>query len=148
LRTGRPVKMIYRRDESFTGHVHRHPARMWYRHEADGDGKLVRVEARIVLDGGAYTSTTPAVLANACYFAVGPYRSDSVAIDGAGVRTNNPPCGAMRGFGAVQVCFAAESQMDRLAAELGMDPLELRRRNALRTGDPLPTTGQVIVTPL
>ena len=148
LYTGRPVKMVYHRAESFTGHVHRHPARMWYRHEADALGNLVRVEARILVDGGAYASTTAAVLANACYFAVGPYRCESVAIDGAGVRTNNPPCGAMRGFGAVQVCFAHESQMDLLAAELEIDPLELRRRNALATGDVLPTTGQLITTPL
>ncbi len=148
LHTGRPVKMVYHRAESFAGHVHRHPARMWYRHEADQEGRLVRVTARILLDGGAYASTTGAVLGNACYFAVGPYRCDSVAVDGAGVRTNNPPCGAMRGFGAVQVCFAHESQMDRLAARLGMDPLELRRRNALRRGDPLATTGQIIETSL
>lgn len=148
LHTRRPVKMVYHRAESFTGHVHRHPARLWYRHEADREGKLVRVEARVVLDGGAYASTTAAVLANACYFAVGPYRCDSVAVDGAGARTNNPPCGAMRGFGAVQVCFAYETQMDRLAAELDIDPLEIRRRNALATGDPNPTTGQIIVTPL
>jgi xanthine dehydrogenase D subunit len=148
LHTGRPVKMVYRRGESFTGHVHRHPARLWYRHEADHDGRLVRVAARVVIDGGAYASTTAAVLANACYFAVGPYRCDSVAVDGAGTRTNNPPCGAMRGFGAVQVCFAYEAQMDRLAAELGIDPLELRRRNALETGDRLATTGQLIETPL
>jgi xanthine dehydrogenase D subunit len=148
LHTGKPVKMVYDRSESFTGHVHRHPALMWYRHEADEDGRLVRVEARIIIDGGAYASTTAAVLGNACYFAVGPYRCDSVAVDGAGTRTNNPPCGAMRGFGAVQVCMAYEAQMDKLAAELGLDPLEIRRRNALATGDVLATTGQRIETPL
>jgi xanthine dehydrogenase D subunit len=148
LHTGRPVKMVYRRSESFTGHVHRHPAWLRYRHEAEEDGRLVRVEAHVLLDGGAYASTTSAVLANACYFAVGPYKCESVAVDGAGVRTNNPPCGAMRGFGAVQVCFAYESQMDRLADALGMDPLELRVINALESGDPMPTTGQMIQTPL
>jgi len=144
LRTGRPVKMVYDRAESFVGHVHRHPARMWYRHEADADGQLVRVEAKLILDGGAYGSTTAAVTANATYFAVGPYRVDTAVVDGYGVRTNNPPCGAMRGFGAVQSCFAYESQMDRLAAELGLDPLELRRRNALGHGDPMPTSGQIV----
>lgn len=148
IHTGRPVKMVYHRSESFAGHVHRHPAHIWYRHHADLDGNLLRVEARILLDGGAYASTTGAVLANACYFAVGPYRCESVSVDGVGVRTNNPPCGAMRGFGAVQVCFGYEAQMDRLAAELGMDPLDIRRRNVLATGDPMPTTGQVITTPL
>ncbi|HET9201981.1 MAG TPA: molybdopterin cofactor-binding domain-containing protein [Acidimicrobiia bacterium] len=148
LHTGWPVKMVYRRSESFTGHVHRHPAWLRYRHEADRDGRLVRVEASVVLDGGAYASTTSAVLANACYFAVGPYTCDSVAVDGVGVRTNNPPCGAMRGFGAVQVCFGYESQMDRLAHALEMDPLTLREINALETGHPLATTGQVIQTSL
>jgi CO/xanthine dehydrogenase Mo-binding subunit len=148
LHTGRPVKMVYHRSESFAGHVHRHPAWLRYRHEADSDGRLVRVEAEVLLDGGAYASTTSAVLANASYFAVGPYRCDSVAVDGVGVRTNNPPCGAMRGFGAVQVCFGYEAQMDRLAEALEMDPLELRELNALGTGDPMPTTGQMIETPL
>ncbi len=148
LHTGRPVKMVYDRSESFTGHVHRHPARMWYRHEADDQGRLVRVEARVLLDGGAYASTTSAVLANASYFAIGPYRCESVAVEGIGARTNNPPCGAMRGFGAVQVCIGYEAQMDRLAAQLGLDPLEVRRRNALATGDRMPTTGQRIETPL
>jgi CO/xanthine dehydrogenase Mo-binding subunit len=144
LHTGRPVKMVYDRSESFVGHVHRHPARMWYRHEADTDGTLRRVEARILLDGGAYASTSSAVLANAAYFAAGPYRVDSVSVHGAAVRTNNPPCGAMRGFGAVQSCFGYESQMDRLADALGMDPIDLRLHNALATGDRIPTSNQVI----
>lgn len=144
LRTGRPVKMEYDRSESFVGHVHRHPARMWYRHEADDTGKLVKVEARIILDGGAYAHTSKAVLSNAAFFAVGAYNCDNVFIDAAVARTNNPPAGAMRGFGVVQVDFAAESQMDRLALELGMHPLELRRRSAIGPGDPLATSGQII----
>jgi xanthine dehydrogenase D subunit len=143
LRTGRPVKMIYSREESFFGHVHRHPARMHYRHHADRDGTLVKVEARIVLDGGAYASSSTAVIANACAFAAGPYRVPNAHIDGWAVRTNNPPCGAMRGFGAVQACFAYEAQMDKLAAALEMDPVDLRLHNALRSGDTL-ITGQVI----
>ena len=145
LRTGRPVKVVYDRAESFAGHVHRHPAQMWYRHEADRDGRLVKVAARLILDGGAYASTTSAVLANASYFAVGPYRVDNVVVDGIGVRTNNPPAGAMRGFGAVQSCFGYESQMDQLAVALGVAPLEVRRRNALGPGDLNSTTGQPIV---
>jgi xanthine dehydrogenase D subunit len=143
LRTGRPVKMLYSREESFHGHVHRHPARLWYRHHADPDGRLVKVEARIVLDGGAYASSSTAVIGNAVCFAAGPYRVPNADVDGWAVRTNNPPCGAMRGFGAVQVCFGHEAQMDRLAAALAMDPVELRLRNALAPGDELPT-GQVI----
>ncbi|CAN5897272.1 xanthine dehydrogenase subunit D [soil metagenome] len=139
LATGRPVKMLYSREESFFGHVHRHPARMTYRHHATRTGDLVKVEARLVLDGGAYASSSTAVIANASCFAAGPYRVPNAVIDGWAVRTNNPPCGAMRGFGAVQACFGHESQMDRLAAALGMDPVDLRLRNALRTGDVLPT---------
>ncbi|HJO79076.1 MAG: xanthine dehydrogenase subunit D [Acidimicrobiales bacterium] len=141
--TGRPVKMVYSREESFHGHVHRHPAQMWYRHHADRDGTLVRVEARLILDGGAYASSSSAVIANATCFAAGPYRVPSAEINGAAVRTNNPPCGAMRGFGAVQTCFAHEAQMDRLAKALGMDPVELRLHNALVPGDKL-LTGQTI----
>lgn len=148
LRTGRPVKMIYSRSESFTGHVHRHPARLWYRHEADPDGTLRRVRSRIIIDGGAYHSTSSAVIGNAVFHAVGPYRCDSVTVEGIAVRTNNPPCGAMRGFGAVQACFAHEAQMDKLADALGMDRVELRIRNALGAGDPLNTTGQILSTPL
>ena len=118
LHTGKPVKMVYSRDESFFGHVHRHPAKMWYRHHADRDGRLVKVEARIVLDGGAYASTSSAVIANASCFAAGPYKVPSAHVVGLAARTNNPPCGAMRGFGAVQTCFGHESQMDKLAAAL------------------------------
>ena len=148
LYTGRPVRMVYDRQESFAGHVHRHAARMWYRHEADREGNLVRVEAKLLLDGGAYTETSPAVIANAVYFSVGPYRCPTVMIDGYAVRTNNPPSGAMRGFGAVQTCFAHEAQMDRLAAALNLDPLQFRLHNALGRGDQLPTSGQVITEPL
>jgi xanthine dehydrogenase D subunit len=143
LRTGRPVKMSYLRDESFVGHVHRHPARMRYRHHATAAGDLVKVEAEVLLDGGAYASSSSAVVSNAARFACGPYRVPNALVDATVVRTNNPPCGAMRGFGAVQVCFAHESQMDKLAARLGMDPVELRLRNALATGDVLPT-GQTL----
>ncbi len=144
LATGRPVKMAYDRSESFVGHVKRHPSRMWYRHEADEDGKLVKVEARLILDGGAYAHTSRAVTANAAYFVVGPYNCDNVIVEASAVKTNNPPCGAMRGFGAVQTCFGSEMQMDRLAEALDMDPLELRRRNFLAAGDPLATSGQII----
>jgi xanthine dehydrogenase D subunit len=148
LRTGRPVKMVYDRTESFVGHVKRHAALMRYRHEADRDGRLVRVEARLLLDSGPYEATSAAVVANSTYFALGPYRCDRVEVDGYALRTNNPLSGAMRGFGANQPCFAAESQMDRLAAALGIDPLDLRLRNAIGPGDHLATTGQRIEHPL
>ena len=143
LRTGRPVKMVYNRQESFVGHIHRHPARIWAEHRATAAGQLVSVRMRILLDGGAYASSSEAVISNACAFAVGPYAVENVLIDGLVVYTNNPPCGAMRGFGAVQTCFAAEAQMDRLAAELGIDSVELRLLNALEPGGSL-ATGQEI----
>ncbi|HZA76633.1 MAG TPA: xanthine dehydrogenase subunit D [Acidimicrobiales bacterium] len=143
LRTGHPVKMTYLRDESFVGHVHRHPARMRYRHHATAAGDLVKVEAEVLLDGGAYASSSSAVVSNAARFACGPYRVPNALVDATVVRTNNPPCGAMRGFGAVQVCFGHESQMDKLATRLGIDPVELRLRNALSTGDVLPTGQKV-----
>jgi xanthine dehydrogenase D subunit len=144
LVTKKPIKMVYSREESFFGHVHRHPARLWYRHHADRDGNLVNVECRMVFDGGAYASSSTAVISNATSFAAGPYLVPNAAVDGYAVRTNNPPCGAMRGFGAVQTSFAAEAQMDKLAGALGMDPIELRLRNALKTHDML-LTGQVII---
>jgi CO/xanthine dehydrogenase Mo-binding subunit len=146
LHTGRPVKMVYGREESFYGHVHRHPARLRYEHGATRDGRLVYVKARIVLDGGAYASSSTAVCANAATLGIGPYKVDNVVMDSYVVYTNNPPCGAMRGFGAVQACFAYESQMDKLAAVLGIDPVELRIRNGLSTGDTMPT-GQVVEGP-
>jgi CO/xanthine dehydrogenase Mo-binding subunit len=143
LHTARPVKFVYTRDESFVGHVHRHPAKVWCEHRATKEGKLVAVRMRILLDGGAYASSSTAVASNAASFAAGPYRVDNALIESTAVYTNNPPCGAMRGFGAVQTCFAAESQMDKLAAVLGIDPVELRLLNALQPGDVLPT-GQTI----
>ncbi|HEY7432186.1 MAG TPA: xanthine dehydrogenase subunit D [Streptosporangiaceae bacterium] len=143
LRTGRAVKMSYGREESFLGHVHRHPSRIWIKHGANADGRLVAVAARLLFDGGAYSSSSPAVVGNAATFAAGPYEVPNARIEGTVVFTNNPPCGAMRGFGAPQVCFAHEAQMDKLAARLGLDPVELRLRNAMRTGSVLPT-GQVL----
>ncbi|WP_027946327.1 xanthine dehydrogenase subunit D [Amycolatopsis taiwanensis] len=146
LHTGRPVKMVYNREESFYGHVHRHPAKLYYEHGADRDGKLVYVRARIFLDGGAYASSTPAVVANAATLGAGPYDVPNVSIDCWGAYTNNPPCGAMRGFGAVQAAFAYESQMDKLAAACGLDPVEVRVRNAMGEGSRMPT-GQVVDSP-
>ncbi len=139
LHTGRPVKIVYNREESFAGHVHRHPAKIWAEHRATGDGRLVTVRLRILLDGGAYASSSTAVTSNAACFGLGPYRVDNALIEATCVYTNNPPCGAMRGFGSVQSCFAAEAQMDKLARALGIDPVELRLLNALGPGDVLPT---------
>src|SRR5215210_1840259 len=146
LHTGRPVKMMYNREESFYGHVHRHPCKMSYEHGARRDGMLVYVRARLVFDGGAYASSSNAVCLNAATFACGPYDVPNADIESYMLYTNNPPCGAMRGFGAVQVCFAHEAQMDRLAGELGMDPVELRIKNAVKPGDRFPF-GQEVPPP-
>lgn len=146
LRTGRPVKIVYNRFESFFGHVHRHPAKLWYEHGATRDGKLTHLRCRIVLDGGAYASASPAVVGNAASLAAGPYVVDDVDIEALALYTNNPPCGAMRGFGAVQACFAYEAQMDRLAAALDLDPVEFRQRNAMEQGTIMPT-GQPVDAP-
>jgi xanthine dehydrogenase D subunit len=143
LRTGRPVKMSYGREESFFGHVHRHPATMRYEFGAEKDGTLVYGRAEILLDGGAYASTTAAVVGNAGTLGMGPYRFPSVAVDAYGVYTNNPPCGAMRGFGCVQAAFAHEALMDELADVVGVHRIEIRQRNGVREGD-TNITGQLI----
>jgi len=135
--------MAYSREESFLGHVHRHPCTIWMRHHADHDGRILRIEARFVFDGGAYASTSSAVLINGITHAQGPYKCENATVDGWAVRTNNLPCGAMRGFGVVQACFAHEGQMDKLAAAVGSDPVTIRLLNAMETGDRL-ITGQVI----
>src|SRR5919197_265726 len=123
LHTGRPVKIVYNRQ-----------------------GRLVYGRARFVLDGGAYASSSTAVCSNAACFAAGPYDVPNARLDAYVTYTNNPPCGAMRGFGAVQVAFAHEAQMDKLAAALGMDPIDLRIKNAMRAGSRMPT-GQVVPEP-
>ncbi|HEY3712280.1 MAG TPA: xanthine dehydrogenase subunit D [Amycolatopsis sp.] len=146
LRTGRPVKMVYNREESFFGHVHRHPAKMYYEHGATKDGDLVYVRARMYFDGGAYASKTPVVVGNGTTLSVGPYNVPNAKIEGWGVYSNNPTCGAMRGLGAVQPTYAYESQMDKLAAALGMDPADLRIRNAMSEGS-TNVTGQVVDFP-
>jgi xanthine dehydrogenase D subunit len=143
LHTGKPVKMVYNREESFFGHVHRHPASMHYEYGADRDGRLVYARATVHLDGGAYASSTPAVVGNAGTMGLGPYDIPHIHMDCYGVYTNNPPCGAMRGFGSVQTAFAVEAIMDRLADAVGVDPVEIRVRNGFREGSSAPT-GQVI----
>ncbi len=144
LRLGRPVRIAYSRAESFLGHVHRHPAKVWMRHHATAAGEIVKIEARMVFDGGAYASTSSAVLINGITHTQGPYRCANAVVDGYAVRTNHLPCGAMRGFGVVQACFAHESQMDKLADACGLDPVEIRLRNAMQTGDAL-ITGQPVL---
>ncbi|MFF2550783.1 xanthine dehydrogenase family protein molybdopterin-binding subunit [Nocardia sp. NPDC058058] len=146
MRTGKPIKMMYNREESFFGHVHRHPAKMLYEFGATATGKLTYAKVLIVLDGGAYTSATLNVTGNASSLAVGPYEIPHIEIDAYGVYTNNPPCGAMRGFGAVQACFAHESMMDKLAEALDMDPVRVRQLNVVQQGSKL-ATGQIVHAP-
>ena len=140
-KAGRPVKIIYDRAEDIAATTKRHPGIIRHRTGVTSDGRLTASEIDIVLDGGAYVTLTPVVLSRGAIHALGPYRCDNVRIAARAVATNTPPNGAFRGFGAPQVTFAYEMQMEKIAAELGIDPLELRRINMLREGD-ITATGQ------
>jgi len=135
MHTGRAVKMVLPRPESIRVSTKRHAEYIRYKTAATADGKLLAVEAEIIGDTGAYSSAGLAVLFRSAAFAAGPYVVPNVKVDSYAVFTNNPPGGAMRGYGSPQVCFAAESQMDELAHRLDIDPLEFRLRNALDVGD-------------
>jgi CO/xanthine dehydrogenase Mo-binding subunit len=137
----RPVKIIYDRAEDIAATTKRHPGIIRHRTGVKRDGRLTASEIDFVLDGGAYVTLTPVVLSRGAIHALGPYRCDNVRITARAVATNTPPNGAFRGFGAPQVSFAYEMQMENIAAELGIDPLELRRINMLREGD-FTATGQ------
>jgi xanthine dehydrogenase molybdenum-binding subunit len=141
--TGRPVKMLYSRQESLLVHPKRHATIIRMRTGATRDGKLTAVEATLYGDGGAYASLSEKVLTRATTHASGPYDVANVKVDCFATYTNNVPAGAFRGFGVTQSCFAAESNMDILAGELGLDPVELRRRNALDVGSTT-VTGQLM----
>jgi len=143
-KTGRPVRLVYRREESFVASPKRHPFIIDYTSACDGKGRLLAVKVRIVGDTGAYASYGPAVLRRAAVHATGPYEVPNVLVEAYCVYTNNPTAGAMRGFGVPQVAFAHESQMDLLAAELGLDPFTIRLRNCLRPGS-YTATGQMLV---
>ncbi len=133
----RPVKIVWSRRESIIGHGKRHEAYLTAKWGATRDGKLVAAESTLVGDGGAYMYTTNKVLGNAAITSTGPYFIPNVKVDVYGVYTNNVPGAAFRGFGAPQALFMAESQMNKLAEKLGMDPVEFRLINALRDGDTL-----------
>ncbi|HXG66120.1 MAG TPA: xanthine dehydrogenase family protein molybdopterin-binding subunit [Blastocatellia bacterium] len=137
----RPVKLIYDRAEDIAATTKRHPGVIRHRTGVTRDGRLVASEIDIVLDGGAYVTLSPVVLSRGAIHALGPYACDNVRITARAVATNTPPNGAFRGFGAPQVAFAYEMQMEKIAAELGIDPLELRRINMLREGG-ITATGQ------
>ncbi len=144
LHTGRPVKMVLPRPESMRVSTKRHAMWMHYKHAATSDGRLLAVEAKIIGDTGAYGSVGPAVLFRSATFGAGPYEVPNVKIDSYAVYTNNPPCGAMRGFGSPEAAFAADCQVDELAARLGMDSLEFRLRNALQAGSITATGHRVL----
>ncbi len=142
-KAGKPVRMIYDRHEDLAATTKRHPAIVRHRTGVMADGTLVAQEIDVVMDGGAYCTLTPVVLSRGAIHAGGPYRCPNVVIRARATRTNTPPNGAFRGFGAPQVEFAAEIQLARIAHALGISPLEIRRRNLYRIGDATPT-GQVL----
>ncbi|HEY5774935.1 MAG TPA: molybdopterin-dependent oxidoreductase [Xanthomonadales bacterium] len=139
--TGRPVKMLYSRQESLLFHPKRHATVIRIRTGATRGGRLTAVEATLYGDGGAYASLSEKVLTRATTHASGPYDVPHVRVDCFAAYTNNAPCGAFRGFGVSQSCFAVESNMDILAEELGLDAVEFRRMNALDVGS-VTATGQ------
>jgi CO/xanthine dehydrogenase Mo-binding subunit len=143
IKSGRPVKIIYDRAEDMVATTKRHPSIVRHRTGLTKDGKLVAMDVDVVLDGGAYVTLSPTVLSRGCIHAAGPYSCDNVHIRGRAVLTNTPPNGAFRGFGAPQTEFAVEVHMDRIAERLGMDPVDLRRINALKPGD-VTATGQTL----
>ncbi|TMC63257.1 MAG: xanthine dehydrogenase family protein, partial [Chloroflexi bacterium] len=143
LKCRRPVRMIYDRHEDLAATTKRHPAVVTHRTGVRRDGTLVAQDIDVVMDGGAYCTLTPVVLSRGAIHAGGPYRCPNVRIRARATRTNTPPNGAFRGFGAPQTEFAAETQMNRLAEALDISPLDIRRRNVYRVGDTTPT-GQVL----
>jgi CO/xanthine dehydrogenase Mo-binding subunit len=145
FRTGRPVKMVWSRQESLLARAKRHPYVMRYRTAASAGGEILAHDIALLSDSGAYAYLSALVLLYSTVTAAGPYRVPSVRVDARVAYTNNPPTSAMRGFGAMQTVFAYESQMDRVARALGLDPVRVRQANALRRGDVLPV-GQVMET--
>jgi CO/xanthine dehydrogenase Mo-binding subunit len=142
-KSGRPVKLVYGRQEDVEASTKRHPSRVEIATGCDRDGTLRAVSIRAILDGGAYVTLTPVVLSRGALHACGAYRWEDVTVEALAVATNTPPSGAFRGFGAPQTVWAIERHLDRVARGLGMDPLELRKKNVLRLGDTT-STGQVL----
>jgi CO/xanthine dehydrogenase Mo-binding subunit len=140
-KAGRPVKLIYDRVEDMIATTKRHPAIVRHRTGVTRDGRLMAMEVDAIMDGGAYATLSAVVLSRGVIHASGPYRCDHVRIHGRATMTNTPPNGAFRGFGAPQTQFAIEVHMDRIAGQLGLDPVKVREINALRPGDTT-ATGQ------
>src|SRR5262249_52375519 len=130
----RPVKCVLSREESLRMHAKRHPIRMAYAAGCDADGRLTALRVRAIGDSGAYASVGMKVLERMAGHASGPYHLPTIDVEAIAVRTNNPVCGAFRGFGANQAQFAMEGVMDRLAEQVGISGWELRKRNVIRPG--------------
>jgi CO/xanthine dehydrogenase Mo-binding subunit len=143
LQSGKPVKVVYDRGEDMAATTKRHPSLVRHRTGVSRDGRLLAQDIEVVMDGGAYVTLSPVVLSRGIIHAAGPYHCEHVRIDGRAMFTNAVPFGAFRGFGAPQTHFANERHMHRIAACLGLDPAELRRRNLLADGQST-ATGQVI----
>ena len=143
IKTGKPVKMIYDRVEDLLATTKRHPSIVRHRTGVTRDGRITAMDVDVVMDGGAYATLSAVVLSRGVIHSAGPYRCDHVRIRGRAMMTHTPPNGAFRGFGAPQTLFAIEVHMEWIAEVLGMDPVELRRKNALRPGDTT-ATGQVL----
>jgi CO/xanthine dehydrogenase Mo-binding subunit len=142
-KAGRPVKIIYDRQEDMAATTKRHPSRTRHRTALTRDGKIVAMDIEFTLDGGAYATLSAVVLSRGTIHAAGPYHCPNVRIRSRALATNLPPQGAFRGFGAPQSTFALERHLDKAARAVGLAPDELRRRNFLREGDST-ATGQVI----
>jgi CO/xanthine dehydrogenase Mo-binding subunit len=132
LKAMRPVKLLYDRVEDMIATTKRHPAIVRHRTGVKRDGRLTAIDVEAVFDGGAYATLSAVVLSRGVIHASGPYRCDHVRIRGRATMTNTPPNGAFRGFGAPQTQFAAEVHMDRIAQQLGLDPVRIREINALK----------------
>jgi CO/xanthine dehydrogenase Mo-binding subunit len=135
LHTGRPVKFLYTRHETFLARFQRHPMRFWVRHHAKRDGTLVNLEVRMIAEDGPYRNASGPAIGSSSALVQGPYKIPNARIQAWSVGTNNSMTGSMRGFGVVEAIYACESNLDKLAAALGMDGVELRRINAMREGD-------------
>jgi CO/xanthine dehydrogenase Mo-binding subunit len=142
-KAGRPVKGVFTREEEFTASTTRHPFVMEYRTGVSAQGRILARKVRLVMDGGAYCSWGETTLWKACILSCGPYAIEDLEVEAIAVYTNKTMAGAMRGFGAPQVCFAYESHMDDIAAALKVDPLEIRLMNAYEEGSKS-STGQVL----
>jgi CO/xanthine dehydrogenase Mo-binding subunit/aerobic-type carbon monoxide dehydrogenase small subunit (CoxS/CutS family) len=134
IKTRRPVKLVFTREESIAASAKRHPFLIRYRMGVMRDGRIVATEMKMLADGGAYAMSSPAVMNKASILGPGPYNIPNVWVDAVAAYTNNTPSGAFRSFGAFQSEFATESMLDVVAEKLGMDPIELRRINAMRDG--------------